>query len=168
MPPIHLTHPLRAALLISPWVSFRPHGATFDDNRETDYVTPKAVRRAAAAYVAPGAQHDAYSEPATSPPDWWADVARHVLRNVFIWGGGGEVLLGGIQAFADKVRAGFARADPAAAYRPGSGEKGVSRFEFVVTPRQAHEEMIIDEVFFSKKGAGARAVEEWLSAALSG
>lgn len=172
VPPVTLSRPLHAALLLSPWVSFRAEGATFDSNRETDYITPKAVRRAARAYLLPGTRHDYYSEPATSPPEWWAEVAARVLRHVFIWGGGGEVLLGGIQAFADKVGGGFARADPAAAYshRHGSsGEKGAPRFMFVVGPRQAHEEMIIDEVFMSrKKSQGAIDVETWLSTVLSG
>lgn len=131
-------------------------------------MTPKSVIRAASAYIAPGTQHDFYSEPVTSPPDWWADVADHVLRHIFIWGGGGEVLLGGIQSFADKVGGAFTRADPAAAYSNGA-DKGAPRFSFVVTPKNAHEEMIIDEVFFSrKKGEATVEIEKWLSAVLSG
>lgn len=162
-----LSCPLRAALLISPWVSFRAEGATFTTNSETDYVTTKALRRAASAYIASGTSHDFYSEPVTSPADWWADIATHVLRHIFIWGGGGEVLLDGIHSFADKVSGGFLRADPAATYRH-TAEKGVPRCSFVVTPRQAHEEMIIDEVFFrNKKGEGALEIEKWLSSVLS-
>lgn len=169
VPKITLSCPLHAALLISPWVSFRPEGATFEDNRETDYVTPKAVRRAAAAYLRPGTQHDFYSEPVTCPPDWWTAVATNALQHILIWGGGGEVLLDGIQSFADKVSGGFARADPAATYRYAAAEKGAPRFSLVVTPKQAHEEMIIDEVFFRKrKGEGAKEVEKWLSTVLSG
>lgn len=78
------------------------------------------------------------------------------------------MLLDGIQSFADKVSGGFARADPAATYRQAT-EKGAPRFSFVVTPKHAHEEMIIDEVFFrTKKGEGAKEIENWLSSVLPG
>lgn len=171
---VTLARPLHAALLISPWVSFRDQGATFDSNAESDYITSKAVRRAASAYIAPGTQHDYYSEPATAPPEWWVDVATGTLRHMYIWAGGGEVLLGGIRSFADKVGAGFARAagsqGPLQQVHLPCVEKQddeVPRFVFVTTPKAAHEEMIIDEVFMvRKKREGAQEIEKWLSAVL--
>lgn len=85
-----------------------------------------------------------------------------------IWGGGGEVLLDGIKDFAAKVNNGFSRADPASCVQENGSEKRLPRFVFVVTPKCAHEEMIIDELTMDwVKGDAAREVEKWLSAVLS-
>lgn len=178
VPTFALPGPLRAALLISPWVSFRTDAPSFEANAESDYFGARAVGRAAAAYVAPGAEHDAYSEPATCPPGWWADVAGGAVRDVMVWAGGGEVLLDGIRGFADMVGAGFQRGEadpPSASGGDGGGGGGGApekpprpRFSFVVTPRCAHEEMIIDELTFGRaKGDASREIEEWLSTVLT-
>lgn len=150
-------------MLISPWVSFDTSWQTFQQNANSDYFTPPAVERAAITYIAPGSSHDAYSEPARSPPEWWADIAYGVVRNMMIWGGGGEVLLGGISDFANKVCAGFSRAAEVS-----GAEKQPPRFTFIVTPKHAHEEMIIDELTLGlAKGQGAADVVKWLSGVLS-
>lgn len=155
---------LRAALLISPWVSFRTDLPSFASNAEADYIGPRALRRAATTYIAPGTQHDAYSEPAESPAEWWVDVGRDVLTSMMIWVGGGEVLLDGARAFADKVEGGF-RGELG---QEEGGKKTGARFSFVVTPGCAHEEMIIDELTMGlAKGDASREIERWLSSALS-
>lgn len=166
-PRITLAHPLHSALLLSPWVSFATSWPSFESNAESDYISRKAVDRAASAYIEPGSQHDAYSEPNTSPPEWWVDVAQQAVQNVLIWGGGGEILLDGIKEFAAKVSAGFARVDPSAVLE-SSTEKRPARFTFIVTPKCAHDEMLIDELTLGwvKKDA-AKEVEKWLSAVLS-
>lgn len=147
--------------MISPWVSFETDTTSFETSAESDYFTASAVARAAQAYIAPGSTHDTYSEPAKSTPDWWTAVADEVVQSVMIWAGGGEVLLDGIRGFADKVGMAFDGA------RSEGSEKRVSRFRFVVTPKCAHEEMIIDELAFGRvKGVASREVEEWLSAVL--
>jgi acetyl esterase/lipase len=165
VPPVTLSRPLRAALLISPWVSFDVTTPSMSNNAESDYLTPRALRRASNAYIPPGGEHDHYSQPVTAPVEWWADVARSVVDKMMIWGGGGEVLIDGIRTFAATVKNGFAEAD---AERISQEEqKGTDRFSFVVTPRNSHEQMIIDDVFFrSKKGEGAEVIERWLSGAL--
>lgn len=118
------------------------------------------------AFIEPGTQHDSYSEPNLSPPEWWADIAKGTVRNVFIWGGGGEVLLDGIKQFADKVSAGFSSPDVLPTGED-KGEKGPGRFKFVVTEGCCHEEMIIDELALGMvKGDAAREVDNWLSAVL--
>lgn len=85
-----------------------------------------------------------------------------------IWGGGGEVLLDGIKDFAAKVGTGFSHVHPASA-PDNDAEKRPARFMFIVTPRCAHEEMIIDELTMDwvKGREAAKEVEKWLSAVLS-
>ncbi|KAI3395071.1 hypothetical protein diail_1828 [Diaporthe ilicicola] len=165
VPAVSLSRPLRAALLISPWISFRINEPSFSTNAESDYLTPRALKRASNAYIPPGGQHDHYSQPVTAPVEWWADIARVAVEKMMIWGGGGEVLIDGIRAFAATVKDGFAEADAERINR--DEQKGTERFTFVVTPKHSHEEMIIDEVFFrSKKGEGAEVIERWLSGVL--
>lgn len=167
IPAITLPRPLHSALMISPWVSFRTDWPTFESNDESDYISPRAVKRAASAYIAPGSQPDFYAEPETSPPEWWVEIASNAVRNVMIWGGGGEVLLDGIRSFADKVSAGFAQVD-AGALDGKEAEKRPPRFMLIITPKCGHEEMIIDELLFGLvKGDAASEVEKWLSAILS-
>lgn len=115
--------------------------------------------------MGPG-ENDAYSEPAKALPEWWTDVANLAVRNVIIWAGGGEVLLDGIRAFADNIKNGFEKADPEG--EDGNvTEKRPPRFLFTVTPKSAHEEMIIEELTFGwAKGDAAREVEQLLSAVL--
>lgn len=175
VPPVSLTHPLHAVLLLSPWVSFSTNWPTFDTNAESDYISRRAIARAATTYVAPGSKPDAYAEPNTSPVEWWADIAKSVVQNVFIWGGGGEVLLDGIKDFAAKVGEGFSRADrdPSSPSvqknEEGSKQRSPPRFRFLVTPHCAHEEMIIDELALGwvRGGDAAKEVEIWLSTVLS-
>lgn len=184
VPPVSLAHPLHAVLLISPWISFSTSWPTFDSNAESDYISKRAIARAATTYIAPGSKPDAYAEPNTSPVEWWADIAKSVVQNVLIWGGGGEVLLDGIKDFAAKVGEGFSRADgnsssllsssPAVQKDEGAVEQreqppSLPRFRFIVTPHCAHEEMIIDELALGwvKGGDAARELETWLSTVLS-
>jgi hypothetical protein len=45
---------------------------------------------------------------------------------------------------------------------------GTNRAKLIVTPKEAHEEMIIDYVLLiSKKGQGAKEIENWLTATLA-
>lgn len=174
VPPVSLSHPLHAVLLISPWVSFSTHWQTFDTNAESDYISRRAIARAATTYTALGSKPDAYAEPNTSPVQWWADIAKSVVQHILIWGGGGEVLLDGIKDFAAKVGEGFSRADgdtssPAVRKdEEGLKQRPPPRFRLLVTPHCAHEEMIIDELALGwvKGGDAAREVETWLSTVL--
>lgn len=168
VPRVSLTNPLRGVLLISPWISSSTSWPSFESNAESDYLSRRAISRAARTYLAPGSKTDAYSEPGTSPAEFWGDIAKGAVQNLMIWGGGGEVLIDGIKDFAAKVSAGFAQAEPSSVHENGSAKRP-PRFRFVVSPKCAHEEMIIDELALGwvKSSDAAREVEEWLSAVLS-
>jgi hypothetical protein len=229
-----------------------------------------ALNRASKAFVGPGNKHDHYSEPVKAPVEWWKEVATKAVRDVLVWGGGGEVLIDGIQAFGGHIIQGFAQAnasillDNGVAQRPldekipdeaneaneadeaneavkggienlndaageivrttsqeidgavnsaveGSAEEvigndksasheandpvkvanqkredaptqntlenpskpskiaKVSRATLVITPHEAHEEMIMDYILMiSKKGDGAKEIENWMTKTLRG
>jgi hypothetical protein len=262
--PFRLRSPLKAALLISPWISFETQSPSFQQNRTSDYLTIEALNRASHAYIGPEKEHDEYSEPIKASVEHWTDVANHAVEKIMIWGGGGEVLIDGIKVFGDHVIEGFSKADnftsnpisadPEKAERPESADVfhdargsvfvppkgetenkeakevaeengyigkpienaltptstsvenpaiaetlanmepqakaenpveapalteqatttmasedpaktavGKDRVKLVVTPREAHEEMIIDYVLkIRDKGEGAKEIENWL------
>lgn len=170
-----LQSPLKAALLISPWISFETQSPSFKRNRTTDYMTTKALNEASQAYVGPGKGHDEYSEPINARVDHWTDVANQAVERIMIWGGGGEILIDSIKAFGAHVREGFSKADtftvteviPAAIEEMTKTAIGKDRVKVVVTPREAHEEMIVNYVLMIRgKGEGAKEVENWLTAVL--
>lgn len=179
VPAITLTKPLQAALLISPWVCFDTTIPSFTTNAESDYLTRRAIRRAAKAYVAPGEVQPAdryYAEPATSPTEWWSEIAQRVVGKVMIWAGEREVLVDGIQAFADKVGSGFGVTTDTTgkAYEEVAAEKRKEqqpdeRFTYFLAAGCAHEEIIIDRVPLGfVKGEKNRVIEDWLSNNLTG
>jgi hypothetical protein len=111
LPAYRLSHPLRGALLISPWISFNTDLPSFTKNQYSDYLTATAIKRASEAFVGPDKQHDSYSEPSTAPREWWKEVATSAVTEVLIWGGGGEVLIDSIRTFGERVIEGFGMAD---------------------------------------------------------
>ena len=108
--PLTLERPLRAAVLISPWISFQTTTDSFKRNKKSDYLTAPGIHRASNTYIGPGGRHDEYSEPIQAPASWWSDVARTSVEEVFIWGGGGEVLIDSIRVFVQKIQEGFSQA----------------------------------------------------------
>jgi hypothetical protein len=69
-----------------------------------------AVDRASTAFIGT-ASHDSYSEPIQASSEWWAAVADIAVDEIMIWGGGGEILIDGIRAYAGTMAEGFAMAD---------------------------------------------------------
>jgi hypothetical protein len=111
IPEYQLARPLRGALLISPWISFDTETSSFKTNQFSDYLTSTATNRASEAFVGPGIKHDSYSEPINAPVEWWKEVAKKAVRDVLIWGGGGEVLIDGIRTFGEHIIEGFGMED---------------------------------------------------------
>jgi hypothetical protein len=184
---LHLGHPhpgctqytlpkkLKGALMISPWISFDTTSESMETNKKSDYLTEAALNKASAAFIGPDAKHDAYSQPVDAPIEWWKEVAEKVVQDVMVWGGGGEVLIDGIRKFAAHVTAGFEGSpvvERKVAVTDGAAN-GISpekakveekvRAKLVVSPNEAHEEMIINYLFYIKKeDDGGRQIKKWL------
>jgi acetyl esterase/lipase len=173
VPALKLPSRLKGAVLISPWVSFDTTTRSFTDNAESDYLTVAALNRASSTFIGPRGAHDEYSEPVRAPPERWSQVASHV-DEVLIWGGGGEILIDGIRAFANNVASGFAAVDGAAAVGQmkmnGARTRmsvGLERVFYVETPRASHEEQIVDHTLGIKsKNGTATVIEDWVCARL--
>jgi hypothetical protein len=168
-----LSKKLKGALMISPWISFETSSPSFERNKHSDYLTKVALNKASAAFIGPDAEHDAYSQPVDAPVEWWREVAEKAVEDVLVWGGGGEVLIDGITKFAENVIAGF-EAVGQSTIQPVLDEKADpekqiatplqhKRAKLVVSPDEAHEEMIINYLFYiSKEDDGGRQIKKWL------
>lgn len=95
--------------------------------------------------------HDTYSQPMSAESTWWSNFAKTTVPNVLGWGDAGEIMIDGITKFATKMENGFC------AVRKGAG------FQFMVTRKHAHEEIVIDALFLRSKGAGGLVVDKWLA-----
>lgn len=163
-----LTKKLKGALMVSPWISFDTSSPSFETNKHSDYLTKVALNKASATFIGPEATHDAYSQPVDAPVEWWKEVANTAVEDVLVWGGGGEVLIDGIKKFAGNIISGFETTtappitDEKAVIEKESPEKH-SRAKLVVSPHEAHEEMIINYLFYIKKeDDGGRQIKKWL------
>jgi hypothetical protein len=190
---LHLGHPhsdcaqytlqkkLKGALLISPWISFDLTIPSMEANKMSDYLTKKAINKASAAFIGPDGKHDAYSEPINAPLEWWKEVADKVVEDVLVWGGGGEMLIDGIKTFAEHVISGFEGTSSEIATATDEKQAGGNsttgataetqkttpekrdRVKLVVSPQEAHEEMIINYLFYIKKEEdGGKQIKKWL------
>jgi hypothetical protein len=178
VPALKLPSRLKGAVLLSPWVSFSTTSRSFTDNAESDYLTVAALNNASTTFIGPRGAHDEYSEPVQAAPERWEQVAAHV-DEVLIWGGGGEILIDGIRAFANNVASGFAASQRDAAIDSAAigrmkmnGARtrmsvGLERVFYVETPRASHEEQIVDYTLGIKsKNGTATVIEDWICARL--
>ena len=97
---------------------------------------------------------DFYSEPVLAPATWWEGTAS-VIDEVLIWGGGSEILLDGIEEFAQRFTKGFTK---------HGGQVSV-----VITPRAAHMEPILEILLGYKGDSGTgstKVVKDWARAKL--
>ncbi|TKA52285.1 hypothetical protein B0A49_12486 [Cryomyces minteri] len=147
LPKLELSKPLRAAVLISPWVRF----ATTDDsarrNANSDMLPPAAAQRWSEAFLG-GARLDEYNQPIIADDDWFKGL-ENVVSEILVWGGGGEVLIDSIVEIAKKL------------------QKAHPKTELVVQPKVGHEEFIIDTLLgYKEKAEGTVLMENWIGARL--
>ena len=97
--PLDISQPLKAALLVSPWVSFSTTAKSMDTNKYKDIVPAEGLRRWSNTYLEQAAA-DNYNQPGLAPAEWWKDMQ---VDEVLIVAGSDEVLLDGIRDFAGKI-----------------------------------------------------------------
>lgn len=154
IPRVSLSAPLRATILISPWVSFDTTWESFRKNAGSDIFDARALKRWSQGFMG-AAPSDAYAEPLTADPDWWRGL-HGLTSEALVWGGGGEVLIDGIREFYWKIKEGWVNGGGAAA-----------RFGLVVEPRAAHEDMIVHRLLgYTDAAPSEKTIAKWLQARL--
>ncbi|KAI7182506.1 hypothetical protein KC363_g8733 [Hortaea werneckii] len=142
VPKLEISEPFAGAILISPWTRFHYHDAIFDRNQSSDYVTFEAASRWASLYLG-GKEYDNYNMAYVAPVSWFEGLEK-VARDILVWGGGGEVLIGSIDAIAEKLK------------------KAHPRVEYVVQPGASHEDFIIDTLLGYKNVQGTEVIRRWI------
>ena len=138
-------------------------------------MTPNVIKRAIEAFVGAKYEGDKYAEPINASIDCWTNVADHVVSDIMISGGGGELFIDDISAFARVLERAFAgdkldsvdNGSEGVLGQQGNAKGSQSRLKFVVTERAGHEQMILDQMlFWKRKENGTREIENWLQTVL--
>ncbi|KAK4982194.1 hypothetical protein LTR50_007811 [Elasticomyces elasticus] len=141
---LSLSSPLRAAVLISPWVKFKPDDASVTRNRNSDMINAPAAEKWSSAFIG-DEELDEYNQPSMAGDDWFAGL-DNVVGDLLVWGGGGEVLIDSIDAMVQKLKRAF------------------SKTEYVVEPHAAHEDFIIAVLLgYKDKQQGTVVIENWIA-----
>jgi len=145
--PIKLAEPLAGAILISPWTKFGTDDDSVKRNATSDMVTPTAANRWSSLFLGSSPQ-DNYNQPIFADVSWWKGLDLKV-KDILVWGGGGEVLIDSIEASTKVLK------------------EAHSRTELVVQPNAAHEDFIMDKLLgYKNKAQGTEVVENWIKARL--
>ena len=88
--------------MISPWAKFSVDDATFAKYEQTDMLDKSIGQRWGDAFLG-GAQLDNYNQPIVADKAWFKDL-ESVVREILVWGGGGEVLIDSIREMAEKLK----------------------------------------------------------------
>jgi acetyl esterase/lipase len=85
---------------LGPWIDFNFDRPSEKANRYKDCLSKKSELAWARSYVN-GKEPDGWNEPTVAPAEWWKGVR---VRDFLILAGSDEILLSGIEEFAQKVQ----------------------------------------------------------------
>lgn len=144
---INLSEPIAGAILISPWIKFATDDDSVKRNATSDMITPTAAKRWSSLFLG-SSSLDNYNQPILADLTWFSGLDLKV-KDVLVWGGGGEVLIDSIEAIGKKLK------------------EAHSRAELVVQPGAAHDDFIIERLLgYKEKGEGTKLIESWIPARL--
>ncbi|KAL1956360.1 hypothetical protein VTO42DRAFT_7343 [Malbranchea cinnamomea] len=143
--PLQLSEPLGGAFAMAPWASFRQDFLSMKENIKKDMLMPETLKLWSDMYLA-GQKEDNYNQPALAPADWWSGIK---VNRIMVVAGSDEVLLGGIEEFLKKLKAGFPNTT------------------YIVVDDEPHVAPIIFRMLGGKDKSGQdREIRSWLSARL--
>ena len=88
---------------------------------------------------------DNYNQPILADLSWFNGLNLKV-KDILVWGGGGEVLIDSIEAIGKKLK----EASPST--------------ELVVQPGAGHEDFLFDTLLgYKQKAEGTKLIESWLA-----
>lgn len=91
---------------------------------------------------------DNYNQPILADVSWFSGIESKV-KEILVWGGGGEILIDSIDAISKKLK----EAHP--------------KTEYVLEPGAAHEEFIMEALIgYKDKNEGTKLVESWMKSRL--
>ncbi|KAI9835657.1 MAG: hypothetical protein M1837_003684 [Sclerophora amabilis] len=100
IPALEISENLRGAVLLSPWVDFDTNATSMTRNGLKDLIHPDTLNVYARSYMG-CASVDQYNQPGTASAEWWASLK---IDDILVVAGKDEVLLDGINRFAEKLK----------------------------------------------------------------
>lgn len=105
--PLSLAAPLKGAVLLAPWVSFRTDWPSNNSNKNKDIITKTTGDSWSASYLGTAIK-DEYNEPFERTDDQWWSRLQEIVGEIFVVGASDEVLLDSIQAMGKKLQVSIA------------------------------------------------------------
>ncbi|RDW68522.1 hypothetical protein BP5796_09179 [Coleophoma crateriformis] len=100
LPAMHLTQPVKALILVAPWVTFQIQQPSSERNAHKDIFKPATSAQWGANYLA-GKATSAYAEALLAPAEWWRDA---LVEGVLVVAGAEEILVDAISLWAEKFQ----------------------------------------------------------------
>lgn len=102
-PPLPLSAPLRGAILLAPWVSFRTDWPSVKANALKDIIEPSLGDLWSANFLGTS-NRDEYNEPGERTDEqWWAGL-QDAVAEIFVVGGQDEILVDSIREMGRKLK----------------------------------------------------------------
>jgi len=101
--PLPLSAPLKGAILLAPWISFRTDWPSTKANAQKDIIQPSLGNLWSANFLGTSSK-DEYNEPGERTDEqWWAGLPDAVAE-IFIVGGQDEILVDSIREMEKKLK----------------------------------------------------------------
>ncbi|KAI7467053.1 hypothetical protein KC367_g8276 [Hortaea werneckii] len=75
--PVKMSRPLKAGILVSPWVTFAQKSPSMNVDRSLDYMSRSALENASQAFMS-NAPVDEYNTPLAASPEFWKNLSQTV------------------------------------------------------------------------------------------
>ncbi|KAI7203186.1 hypothetical protein KC316_g7802 [Hortaea werneckii] len=141
--PIRLSRPLKAGILVSPWVTFAQDSPSMNADKSVDYMSRPGLENASQAFMS-DAPVDEYNTPLAASPEFWKDLPQAV-QTIRVLAGGVELFADDIKAFAEKLKV----------HNRGN-------VEIFVDSKGQHDTPLVD-IFRSHDGPATLKVYDWLN-----
>ncbi|KAJ5217922.1 uncharacterized protein N7498_000021 [Penicillium cinerascens] len=140
-PALEVAGPLKAIVLLSPWISFRRDWPTMKHNEHRDIDDQDVLERWKMEYLH-GRSTNYYVEAAEAPESWWQDAQ---VEHSLVLAGGDEMLLDSIKVWFEKF------------------QKGNLETTFIVGQNECHIAPLIWPLFADRRETyQGRAMKSWL------
>ncbi|KAI6856580.1 hypothetical protein KC338_g8373 [Hortaea werneckii] len=141
--PVKLSQPLKAGILVSPWVTFAQDSPSMNVDKSLDYMSRSALENASQAFMS-NAPVDEYNTPLSASPEYWKNLPEAVQSI--------RVLAGGVELFADDIKA----------YAEKLKVHNRGKVEIFVDSKGQHDTPLVD-IFRGHDGPSTLKVYDWLN-----
>ncbi|MCJ1254633.1 hypothetical protein MMC24_002448 [Lignoscripta atroalba] len=141
IPPLALSEPFKAAVLLAPWANFATHTSSFQRNQYKDLLGPPAANKWSSAFMG-NSPPDNYNQPYLAPVEWWEGIK---VEEILVVAGEQEVLLDVVQDIAKKL------------------ESAHPKTTTFIAAGEFHDEPVIGPDFGFPECESARMIKSWLA-----